>query len=1777
MSDLPDLTPKDKTTPQEQPQQHEGLISEFLHSAAYAAVQEPLKGVSQLVDHLAGTNLEKSVTFMDKPQGGSGTGDWMAQQLGGAAGMLLPFMLARGGVRSVMGESLKGTETAATLGMSLKEAGLTGFTYDALLRPADENSKTNFWAQRGLNGVSGAATFMTLTGSAYGLGKLSNIAESRGLIGASTLVPIMRNPMAAGILSGVPAGLVSAEGSSLVSQHRLATSSEIGQSIAGMSFVGGVFGANEVVKAKYTDGKSIPSFVAQKIQDAWNTPAEPRFGLAFAAGDTVGPDGARFSVERGDGGQLAGTRQNYLDRLIARPDTAELKSSTTMDTGAGKVKADVYEEPLAPGKRNATAWKDYELTRPDGTKATFEMVRTKDGDPSYVYKEGDNQVVLKWEGGWQVPKGVSMPRGEGSTQIAVRTTGSADMINLHPVVVDALLNDPVLREHVSGWQSQDVVQAMTGSKTIGTGEGTKAFVIYPKDEESTSVIADRLNKILGQKATSLNAVADSGATSAGYGNQFRLTVTREALQPSADSTEAQPLGKVDKSVNDAIRHDLKLADGDTPTADQLRSVEKDAGIKPGLLTVDSEGAIAMKISPALGREGSRGDAVYMPDTAAKGPQPTGELTDRSAYYALVRTYGMEPTYSHLDGITAPETGPQHVKVAPPKGRAADLTEGIKLLNNASKATATADDVQAFVDYAASEKGDGLADKLRLAADQLRTTDDANALIDHAYAIPEAKQLLEAASGDEATQQQRDDFEEYVRNWGGSLQKVLTDAAGEMKNQDIASALVEKAYADPEVNVQVEPGQESALRKGLAVLRDPVGVTDRKLQVYAESYGPAMEKPLSDAADQLRLGPDVKLMILKAYHPEMEQGVDILRDMAKEIAKKPKSDTSPIDTEKLQAFAQGDGKGLEPQMRSAALELGLYGEPQRAIYEAYQGQKAWVDIEDRPNLAMPIPPEKEQDFLNAVEVAKMVAEPDAPAAHRALLESFLHSPDHESLTDDLINYFKLAATPEGDKSQSPENRALMLKAGALVREAAFGTDENVHITGKPDQIQVADMIKSDDPNVTDSRARRVIDFNDLADELANASKANAETARGALFNWLDRNPDLANVAQEYARQSADSRVVSALDSYFSTDNMDPFFESRTKYEAAVAVAVAPETVARINQSGNDLFWEMAPDDPENPRMWGNETHASKNPMAYKVDIPDPSKPATEQDVVAHFRNHPAGVSEVEDRPDGTRIITYTPEQAAKDNIAQIVKNPNKEDIVVLPDGSWYSELNNGNLIEEFSDAHGGNVVRHLRENGDNIYLYRDGTVGTLTKDGQFATTADAAAREQVDQKAQETEQRNAASPFSSSDANQLSAVLTRDTAAYSDKIQAAIALKDHFGTMTDQQFKDWLDFASGTHEDARGRQMSNWQDLRTPGIESLFFNADMKNLLTGGKTDAERSSAAGQARAEQGRELVRNFLDAPDVGETNNQQFSQWLNSENRLPPESWPEWLQNDVRARFQTDSVFHDSVPPDVQQYLADNPERTTKLADEKYPPRPTVLPEDTLSGRLATMANVMEYAPKELQEPLLRLGAQDGRVVNDIMRTLMPKPGETKAEVPKEYLQLLKLTIPNAEDIYSVKVLLSALKDIGYAARKTSPEGKAQYKGDQEVIMEARNQLMTPANAKELSSLITGFINGQYEIPGGGGGRDGKGRDGGRDGKGRDGGRDGKGRDGGRDGKGRERNKGQDQEEPIPLPDGGKPPIEEAGDEEAQAAQDAEEEASLVENWQGERDGLEDGADGT
>lgn len=268
-------------------------IAEAVHSAVYTGIQEPISGISQIVDEFAGTKLQPKMQFMSAPEKVSfGGADWHAQQIGGAVGTLLPFLLVRKGVRGALGASAEeaGLMSARTaFNMNLKEAALTGFAYDALLRPSQptKGDLSQFILDRGTQGAIGAGTFATMTAAGLGLKQLSGTAS----VERSALLPILRNPIANGALSGIPAGLFNAEANALAKDHRLASTSELAQSAYGMTLIGGGFGLAHSLKGTESGAKT-----NLESRDTRPTLFADRLGLKLAGGDTVAPEGAKFSV-----------------------------------------------------------------------------------------------------------------------------------------------------------------------------------------------------------------------------------------------------------------------------------------------------------------------------------------------------------------------------------------------------------------------------------------------------------------------------------------------------------------------------------------------------------------------------------------------------------------------------------------------------------------------------------------------------------------------------------------------------------------------------------------------------------------------------------------------------------------------------------------------------------------------------------------------------------------------------------------------------------------------------------------------------------------------------------------------------------------------------------------------------------------------------------------------------------------------------------------------------------------------------------------------------------------------------------------------------------------------------------------------------------------------------------------------------------------------------------------------------------------------------------------
>lgn len=203
----------------------------------FSLIQTPLSGVAQLKDKIVGSDLmAKTQVFSAPKQAEFGTSAWLGQVTGSTLGAALPFIA----LHRMMGPGAAAKlETASNYGLcraampALGKSMLVGGAYSAVFQPVNENEEGDFWLARGRNATTGSLVGLTLTATSIGL--------------KSTGVRALNHDIVAGGLSGIPAGLVSANSHSLLSGKGLATSKENFQAVATFS-LGGAFlgGANMV-------------------------------------------------------------------------------------------------------------------------------------------------------------------------------------------------------------------------------------------------------------------------------------------------------------------------------------------------------------------------------------------------------------------------------------------------------------------------------------------------------------------------------------------------------------------------------------------------------------------------------------------------------------------------------------------------------------------------------------------------------------------------------------------------------------------------------------------------------------------------------------------------------------------------------------------------------------------------------------------------------------------------------------------------------------------------------------------------------------------------------------------------------------------------------------------------------------------------------------------------------------------------------------------------------------------------------------------------------------------------------------------------------------------------------------------------------------------------------------------------------------------------------------------------------------------------------------------
>ncbi|MBX9948420.1 MAG: hypothetical protein K2Y39_04610 [Candidatus Obscuribacterales bacterium] len=222
------------------------LVEDFGKSLAHTIIQTPLDAIAQPIDRVMGSQLLPKLHLIDAPEKTEfGTSNYWAQQAGSAIGLLGTYWAAGKGVRAVMragqGEMVAATTLSreSQIGLSIKEAGVTGFVHDFALRPLEEGDSRNYIFARLSHGITGGATMATLAGVGIGLKQFTNFT------------PALKNDLAISVASAIPAGLVSANANSILKEGRLASGKENFESVANMAVIGAGLGARNQFRMRH--------------------------------------------------------------------------------------------------------------------------------------------------------------------------------------------------------------------------------------------------------------------------------------------------------------------------------------------------------------------------------------------------------------------------------------------------------------------------------------------------------------------------------------------------------------------------------------------------------------------------------------------------------------------------------------------------------------------------------------------------------------------------------------------------------------------------------------------------------------------------------------------------------------------------------------------------------------------------------------------------------------------------------------------------------------------------------------------------------------------------------------------------------------------------------------------------------------------------------------------------------------------------------------------------------------------------------------------------------------------------------------------------------------------------------------------------------------------------------------------------------------------------------------------------------------------------------------
>lgn len=209
-----------------------GEIVDFGHALIHSALENPINGISQVINHAIGTEIPELQIVGDVKNPSVGA------KLGSIAGGVIDYYV----LSRVAGSTMGNLGGSGTLGSTLR-GGIVGGVYSGLLTPTDAASDS-FFKDRLTSGLVGAAGFAGMSAAGSYLAKTGMFAvpEVRSLTGSMTF----------GALSGAAGGVAQSEAEAIFKKGEILPSfGDLASNTLTMASFGAAFGALDFGYNKY--------------------------------------------------------------------------------------------------------------------------------------------------------------------------------------------------------------------------------------------------------------------------------------------------------------------------------------------------------------------------------------------------------------------------------------------------------------------------------------------------------------------------------------------------------------------------------------------------------------------------------------------------------------------------------------------------------------------------------------------------------------------------------------------------------------------------------------------------------------------------------------------------------------------------------------------------------------------------------------------------------------------------------------------------------------------------------------------------------------------------------------------------------------------------------------------------------------------------------------------------------------------------------------------------------------------------------------------------------------------------------------------------------------------------------------------------------------------------------------------------------------------------------------------------------------------------------------